>query len=202
MVGPYGRIRESAEALGLFLPEDEMAYLAERLDMGESELDAVGGVLSYLAERKRQNKVDMYLRMSRLPLKAPKTFDNFDFGRLRGTDCSAIERLPAMASDGQPLRAAQPGVHRARGRRQLCRFPSYVGKRAVGAGEATCRSLFTLHNSQDPLPSSLGVLATTIGGHMAGYTELHPLVESVLDELVRLRYWHRSGFHDCIFLLF
>lgn len=97
MGGPYERIREDADALGLSLPEDEMAALAERLGMGARELDAVGGVLSYLAERKRQNKVDMYLRMSRLPLKAPKTFANFDFGRLRGDERSAIEELPAMA---------------------------------------------------------------------------------------------------------
>ena len=94
---PYERIREGAESLGLSLPEEEMASLAGRLDMGERELDAVGAVLSYLAERKRQNKVDMYLRMSRLPLKAPKTFSNFDFGRLRGGDRAAVEQLPAMA---------------------------------------------------------------------------------------------------------
>ena len=87
----YTRIREGAEALGLSLPEGEMASLAERLDMGDRELEAVGGVFAYLAERKRQNKVEMYLRMSRLPLKAPKTFGNFDFGRLRGADRSAVE---------------------------------------------------------------------------------------------------------------
>ena len=98
MGGPYEQIRESAKALGLSLPEDEMASLAERLDMGNRELEAVGGVLAYLAERKRQNKVEMYLKMSRLPLKAPKTFENFDFGRLRGSDCSEIEQLPAMAN--------------------------------------------------------------------------------------------------------
>lgn len=98
MGGPYEQIRESAEALGLSLPENEMAVLAERLDMGEREVDAVGGVLAYLAERKRQNKVDMYLRMSRLPLKAPKTFGNFDFGRLQGGDRAVIEQLPAMAN--------------------------------------------------------------------------------------------------------
>ena len=98
MGGPYEQIRESAKTLGLSLPEDEMATLAERLDMGGRELEAVGGVLAYLAERKRQNKVEMYLKMSRLPLKAPKTFENFDFGRLRGSDCSEIEQLPAMAN--------------------------------------------------------------------------------------------------------
>lgn len=98
MGGPYERIRESADELGLSLPEGEMAALAERLDMGERELDAVGGVLSYLAERKRQNKVDMYLKMSRLPLKSPKTFSNFDFGKLRGGDRAAVEQLPAVAN--------------------------------------------------------------------------------------------------------
>ena len=98
MGGPYEQIRKSAEPLGLSLPEDEMAALAERLDMGDRELEAVGGALAYLAERKWQNKVDMYLKMSRLPLKAPKTFDNFDFERLRGDDRSAIEQLPAMAN--------------------------------------------------------------------------------------------------------
>ena len=98
MGSAYSRIREDADALGLSLPEDEMAALAERLDMGERELDAVGGVLAYLAERKRQNKVDMFLKMSRLPLKAPKTFESFDFGRLRGPDRSAIEQLPSMSN--------------------------------------------------------------------------------------------------------
>ncbi|MBQ9004553.1 MAG: hypothetical protein IJ087_22165, partial [Eggerthellaceae bacterium] len=60
MGGSYEQIRASAETLGLSLPENEMAVLAERLDLGEHEVEAVGEVLSYLAERKRQNKVDMY----------------------------------------------------------------------------------------------------------------------------------------------
>ena len=98
MGDPYEQIRESAEALGLLLPEGEMAALAERLDMGGRELGAVAGVFGYLAERKRRNKVEMCLKMSRLPLKAPKTFANFDFGRLRGDDRAAIEQLPAMAN--------------------------------------------------------------------------------------------------------
>ena len=94
----YEQIRKSAKALGLSLPEEEMASLAERLDMKNCERQAVSSVLPYLAQRKWQNKVEMYLKMSRLPLKAPKTFENFDFGRLRGTDCSTLEQLPAMAN--------------------------------------------------------------------------------------------------------
>lgn len=94
----YAQISESVEALGTALPEDELASLTERLDMGERELEAVADVFAYLAERRRQNKVGTCLKMSRLPLKAPKTFANFDFDRLRGADRAAIEQLPAMAN--------------------------------------------------------------------------------------------------------
>ena len=66
--------------------------------MGERELEAVADVFAYLAERRRQNKVEMYLKTGRLPPEAPKTFANFDFDRLRGADRAAIEQLPAMAN--------------------------------------------------------------------------------------------------------
>ena len=75
----------SAGALGTALPEDELASPAGRPGMGERELEAVADVFAYLAERRRQNK-------------APKTFANFDFDRLRGADRAAIEQLPAMAN--------------------------------------------------------------------------------------------------------
>ena len=66
--------------------------------MGEREPGAVADVFAYLAERRRQNKVEMYLKTGRLPPEAPKTFANFDFDRLRGADRAAIEQLPAMAN--------------------------------------------------------------------------------------------------------
>ena len=94
----YAQISESVGALGTALPEDELASLTERLDMGERELEAVADVFAYLAERRRQNKVEMYLKTGRLPPEAPKTFANFDFDRLRGADRAAIEQLPAMAN--------------------------------------------------------------------------------------------------------
>ena len=94
----YAQTGESAGALGTALPEDELASLTERLDMGERELEAVADVFAYLAERRRQNKVEMYLKTGRLPPEAPKTFANFDFDRLRGADRAAIEQLPAMAN--------------------------------------------------------------------------------------------------------
>ena len=47
-------------------------------------------VFSYLREKKQQTTVQTLLKMSRLPTKEPKTFENFDFALLKGKD---VERL-------------------------------------------------------------------------------------------------------------
>ena len=93
----YAQTGESAGALGTALPEDELASLTERLDMGERELEAVADVFAYLAERRRQNKAGTCPETGRLPPEAPKTFANFDFDRPRGADRAATGRPPAMA---------------------------------------------------------------------------------------------------------
>ena len=94
----YAQISESVEALGTALPEDELASPAGRPGMGEREPGAVADVFAYLAERRRQNKAGTCLKTGRLPLKAPKTFANFDFDRPRGADRAATGRPPAMAN--------------------------------------------------------------------------------------------------------
>lgn len=94
----YGDVCADLASLGIALAEDELASVADRLDMGERELAAVAGVLSYLSERKRERTVAMRLSMSRLPLSSPKTFENFDFGRIGGADRSTLEQLPALAN--------------------------------------------------------------------------------------------------------
>ncbi len=76
------------------MPEDELASPAERPGMGEREPGAVAAVSAYLAERRRQNKVETCLKTGRLPPEAPKTFANFDFDRLRGADRAAIGDRP------------------------------------------------------------------------------------------------------------
>lgn len=94
----YERASASAGALGLDLPPEELASLAVEHDMGASEIEAVGRVLGFLVEKSRQNTIDTLLKMSRLPRKDPKTFDNFDFGRMQGRDAAALGKLPSLAS--------------------------------------------------------------------------------------------------------
>ena len=46
--------------------------------------------------------------MSRLPTKAPKTFENFDFSLLKGKD---VERLKVLASLNAYLLSPEPGLY-------------------------------------------------------------------------------------------
>lgn len=94
----YERIGEVAGSLGLRLRPDELAELAVRCDLGESELEAVSSVFSYLAGKSHERTIATLLKLSRLPQKEPKTFDGFDFGRIQGRDSSALKKLPALAN--------------------------------------------------------------------------------------------------------
>lgn len=61
---------------------------------GEATL-GIQMLLGYLSEKKQQTTIQTLLKMSRLPTKAPKTFENFDFSLLKGKD---VERLKVLSS--------------------------------------------------------------------------------------------------------
>ena len=94
----FERIAADAKAVGSNVPAAEIACLAESKGMGAGELDAAAEIMGYLARRKREAAVQTYLNMSRIPQKAPKTFENFDFGRLKGKGCDAIAQLPTLSN--------------------------------------------------------------------------------------------------------
>ena len=50
-----------------------------------------------LEEKKQQTTIDTLLRLSRLPVKAPKTFDNFDFSRIQGKDAPSVRSLSTLS---------------------------------------------------------------------------------------------------------
>ena len=55
----------------------EFAMLVQQHNMTDTEALAVAKVFDYLLEKRERSTVDFLLRTSRLPLKVPKTFDNF-----------------------------------------------------------------------------------------------------------------------------
>lgn len=92
----YDQVKVHAKVLGIDLPPEELASFAQANGMGDGDLEAISKMFGYLGERKRQAVVATLLRTSRLPLKCPKTFDNFNFARVQGPDVGAIENLPAL----------------------------------------------------------------------------------------------------------
>lgn len=95
---PFNDIETTAKILKLDLNESELFRLAEELDFDQHQLLAVDRVFEYLREKKIQNTIDMYMRTSRLPLKSPKTFDNFDFSVIKGKYVERLKALPTLSA--------------------------------------------------------------------------------------------------------
>lgn len=86
-------IDQCCETLKLDFSSLELAQIAVEKGFSENTLDGIGAIFEYLREKKEQATVEMLLRTSRLPQKAPKTFDNFDFSVLRGKGLVDLEKL-------------------------------------------------------------------------------------------------------------
>ena len=91
----FEKIEAAASVLKLDFSSEEFANFVEEQALSEGAIDAVQAVFSYLSEKKQQTTIQTLLKMSRLPTKAPKTFENFDFSLLKGKD---VERLKALAA--------------------------------------------------------------------------------------------------------
>ena len=61
-------------------------------------MDAIASVFSYLHGKKSDQIVATQLRMSRLPLKESKTFENFNFSVLHGKQMGALRALPSLSA--------------------------------------------------------------------------------------------------------
>lgn len=66
--------------------------------MGKGELSALDSVFAYLADKHRDQVIGTLLKLSRLPQRAPKTFEGFDFDRIRGRGAVALRKLPALSN--------------------------------------------------------------------------------------------------------
>ena len=75
----YNRIDAAARILHVDFSGKELATLAVKKGLTEDQMKAVSSVFDYMAEKKHDTVIQTLLNLSRLPLKAPKTFDNYDF---------------------------------------------------------------------------------------------------------------------------
>ena len=94
----FSRIQGSSEYLGFCFEEQEMASLATSANYTEDQLRAIAKTLDYFKDKKKEANISTLLRLSRLPLKEPKSFDSFDFDILRGKNTDSIRNLPALSA--------------------------------------------------------------------------------------------------------
>ena len=84
--------------LKLDFSTEEFATFADDQELSEEAIEAVQTVFSYISEKKQQTTVQTLLKLSRLPKKAPKTFENFDFNRVTGEHAAQIKSLPNLTA--------------------------------------------------------------------------------------------------------
>ena len=91
-----GAIDECCSVLKLDFSSAELARLTLEKGFSQETLDAMTVLFNYLRNKKEQTTIQTILRMSRLPQKVPKTFDDFDFGALRGNGLTDLEKLQSI----------------------------------------------------------------------------------------------------------
>ena len=94
----FDKLDVSFKTLKLDITSTEMAAFAEEQGLNNSQLEALQEVFDYLHHKKIQTTIDTMLRMSRLPLKNLKTFDNFDFSVLKGRDVEKLESVSSLSA--------------------------------------------------------------------------------------------------------
>ena len=94
----FDQIQASAKYLGIDFSAQEAAQLAVEKEFEDGQMDAIASVFSYLKGKKSDQIVATQLRMSRLPLKEPKTFENFNFSVLHGKQMDALRALPSLSA--------------------------------------------------------------------------------------------------------
>lgn len=94
----FEHIQNSAKYLDIDFCAEEVAQFALNHNLSEENLQAVADVFSYLQQKKSESMVSTLLRLSRLPLKEPKTFENFDFGQLHGKQTDELKKLSTLAA--------------------------------------------------------------------------------------------------------
>lgn len=84
--------------LKIDLSAQEFYEFVEYHSITQEQLDGINLLIHHIGEKKIQATIDLYLRTSRLPLTAPKTFENFDFSVIRGKEVDKLKSLPSLSA--------------------------------------------------------------------------------------------------------
>ena len=94
----FETVEECSKILKLGFSSVEFAQMAEEYGFSEESAEAVRLVFEYIKRKKMDTTIHTLLKMSRLPLKNPKTFENFDFSVIRGRDADKLKGLSTLSA--------------------------------------------------------------------------------------------------------
>lgn len=94
----FDTIGQYSKVLKLGFSATEFANLAQEMDLPRETVEAIASVLQRISEKKTETAINTILKMSRLPLKDPKTFENFDFSLIKGRDVERLKALPSLSA--------------------------------------------------------------------------------------------------------
>ncbi len=94
----FDEIEQTADYLKLSINAQEIADVIIKNKYDEGQTLAISGFLKYLKAKRHENLVNMLRKMSRIPLKNPKTFENYDFSRINGENVDALTELSSLSS--------------------------------------------------------------------------------------------------------
>lgn len=94
----FSRINADIESLKINAYTNGLMALLDSESMSQDQLEAVALVFDHLRFQKEETIRNTLLKMSRLPLKEPKTFDNFDFSQVQGKQIDALKNLPSLTA--------------------------------------------------------------------------------------------------------
>lgn len=94
----FSRINSDIDSLKIGAYTGGLMALLDSEAVSSDQLEAIAMVFDHLRSQKEETIRNTLLKMSRLPLKAPKTFDDFDFSHVRGKQVEALKNLPSLTA--------------------------------------------------------------------------------------------------------
>ena len=94
----FETIERYGRNINLGLTAGEFALFAEENELSDDALRAICLLVEHLSQKKDENTIRTLLKLSKLPMKAPKTFENFDFSVIKGKDVEKLRNLPTLSA--------------------------------------------------------------------------------------------------------
>lgn len=95
---PLENLANSFMALKTDLTLSAFSKFAEENNFTYEQIQAMDVLFEFLRKNKEASTIYTLQKMSRLPLKSPKTFDNFDFSIVKGKNCERLQELKSLAT--------------------------------------------------------------------------------------------------------